>query len=152
MIGDTPRLYPHLDKVDWYAFSENPAAVDLLRRRPEIIDWEYLSKNPAAIDILEANQDKIDWYELSSNPAAIHLLEANPEKICWHELYRNPNAGDLFEKFCDCDDIQWFRLSRNPCIFEYDYEAMLESRTLLHEELLSVIYHPENLTHFKERV
>ena len=66
-------------------------------------------------------------------------------------MCQNPSAIHLIEQF---DDLSLFysSLSKNPNIFEYDYEAMLESRTLLHDELLSVIYHPDNISHFKERL
>jgi len=59
---------------------------------------------------------------LSENPAAIHLLAKNQDKL----------------------KMGW--MSSNPAIFEYDYEGMSESRELLHEELISVCYHPDNFT------
>jgi hypothetical protein len=100
----------------------------------------WLSKNPAAIQLLEANQDKICWSTLSTNPAAINLLQKHPDKICWSWLCKNPAALNLLSK--NQDKIEWGILSYNPGIYEYDYTQMTRP---FKEELLAVIYHPENV-------
>ena len=33
------------------------------------LEWMMLSQNPNAIDLVKKNQGKIDWYELSTNPS-----------------------------------------------------------------------------------
>jgi hypothetical protein len=138
-------LYKNLDKINWYALSKNPGAIPLLMQNFDKINWGALSGNTSAIPLLEQNFDKIDWYLLSSNPAAIHLLKDNMDKVDMGMLHYNPAGIHLLDK-----EVDFFKLSNNPDIFEYDYETMCESRHVLHEELLSLIYHPDNLAHFKQ--
>ena len=95
----------------------------------EWLSWKYLSENPNAIDLLKKNQDKIDWYMLCINPNAIDLLSSNENKIYWESLSRNPNAIKLLknriefentltkEELYDLDledKIDWYNLSANP--------------------------------------
>jgi hypothetical protein len=61
---------------------------------------------------------------LSNNPNAIKLLEQNPDKI------------------------NRFLLSRNPSIFTYDYNQMKENKKYLHEELISVVFHPKRISYY----
>jgi hypothetical protein len=58
-----------------------------LKANPKIINWEGLSENPNAIELLKKNKRKIDWELLSTNPSAIELLKAEPEKIKWGDFY-----------------------------------------------------------------
>ena len=101
--------------------------------------------NPAAVHILEKNPDKLVGATLSSNPAAIHLLQANPDKINWRYLSGNHAAIHLLEQ--NQDKINWDILSQNPAIFEYDYTNMT---CPFKEELLATIYHPDNISKFRE--
>jgi hypothetical protein len=103
-----------------------------------------LSCNPNALHILLKNKDKIDWESFSSNPAAIPYLLEHPEKIDWHWICTNPAAGELFnpEKI-----LSWNWLSSNPAIFEYDYQAMSQSRPFT-EELMQNRFHPRNMEKF----
>jgi len=97
------------------------------------IDWSWLSQNPNAIELLKKNQDKIDWFELSKNLNAINLLKDRIEyeksltysqfnqlkiknKINWVELSKNPNAIDLLKE--NKDKIDWRALSSNSAIFK----------------------------------
>ena len=57
------------DKLEWMMLSQNPNAIDLVKKNQVNISWTLLSQNPNAIDLLKENQDKIDWYELSANPS-----------------------------------------------------------------------------------
>ena len=57
------------DKLEWMMLSQNPNAIDLVKKNQVNISWTLLSQNPNAIDLLKENQGKIDWYELSANPS-----------------------------------------------------------------------------------
>lgn len=70
---------------------------------------------------------------------AIHLLTEFQEKINWKYLCFNPAAGELLK--ANPELIDWSMISSNPCIFEYDYAQMTRPFT---EELMSVVYHPDN--------
>ena len=74
--------------------------------------------------MLEKNHDKIDWDYLSENPNAIHLLEKNPDKINWY---------------------WWYWLSKNPSIFELDYDALKERCLIYKEELIQKAFHPSRI-------
>ena len=65
--------------------------------------------------------EKLYWNGLSGNPSAIHLLESNQDKI------------------------NWFRLSQNPAIFQYDYDAIRERCGAFKEDLIKDRFHPRNL-------
>ena len=45
-----------IDKIDWYALSGNPNAIELLMQNQDKIDWNELSENPS---IFKLNIDKI---------------------------------------------------------------------------------------------
>ena len=77
---------------------------------------------------------------LSTNPEAIHLLEKNQDKIEWSWLCKNPAATEILK--VNQDKIDWVIFSYNPGIFEYNYKGMTRPFT---EELLSVVYHPDNV-------
>ena len=60
----------------------NPKFLKLRKLIPiDKVDWYALSNNPNAIHILEKNLDKVSWYWLSDNPNAIHILEKNLDKV-----------------------------------------------------------------------
>jgi ribosomal protein L24E len=102
--------------VEWERLSNNPYAIELLKKNPDKINWLLLSSNPGAIQLLKENPDKINWHELSLNPAAIQLLKENPDKINWAMLSENPNAIYLLRK--NPDKIDWGHLSINPNAIE----------------------------------
>jgi hypothetical protein len=58
---------------------------------------------------------------LSTNPNAIHLLEKNPHKICWE------------------------RFSKNPSIFELDYQELKKRCIIYKEELIQKAFHPSRI-------
>jgi len=109
------------NKIDWYHFSVNPAAISLLEKNPDKICWGTLSENPSAISILEKNLDKINWNCFSGNPAAISILEKNINKIDWYFLSGNFAAIPLLEKNRE-KITNWSSIFRNPNIFEIDIE------------------------------
>ncbi len=129
--------------ISIYNLSLNPAAVYLLEKNLEKIDWVGLSSNPSAIHLLEANHDKIKWPILTANSSAIHLLEKNPDKIYWRNLSSNRSAMHLLEKNIEkIDNVGWRQLSRNPEIFEIDYDFLYQRMNLIREELIAKAWHP----------
>ncbi len=99
--------------------SDNPSAISVLEKYPEIINWKILSKNPSAIHLLEKNPDKINWEQLSANPSAIHLLEQNLDKIDWKLLSTNSSAMNLLQKnIHQLNECQYCWLSYNPCAID----------------------------------
>ena len=94
----------------------------------DLIDDENIIINPNAISLFDVNEydpyiDIIQWYYINKNTnhEAIALLEKNQDKISW---------------WC---------LSRNPSIFQYDYENMKRPFT---EELIQERFHPKNFDKF----
>lgn len=110
------------------ALSENQNAVHLLEKYPEYINWAVLSSNPNAVHLLEKNQDKLNWFSISSNPNASRMIKENIPK------YKI--------------DMNW--LSKNPCIFEIDYDAIKEKTKIeiFEEELMQKCYHPKRLINY----
>ena len=113
-------LEKNQDKIDWEGLSYNPNAIELLEKNPDKIHWSYLSENPNAIHLLEKNQDKIDWKRLSKNPNAISILENNPTKIWWDWLCENVGVNEL------------------------NYNFLKERMDIFRDELMAVVYHPDN--------
>ncbi len=145
--GAISLLEENQNKINWhissYYLSVNPSAIHLLEKNLDKIDWHSLSENPSAIHLLEANQDKIDWPILSGNRSAIHLLEKNPDKIYWRNLSSNQSAMHLLEKNIEkIDNVGWRQLSRNPEIFEIDYDFLYQRMNLIREELIAKAWHP----------
>ena len=147
-----PLLEANQDKIVWITFSTNPNAIPLLEKNPDKICWPLLSCNPNAIHLLEANQDKISWWRLTlnPNPKAFQLLEKNLHKLddeevnCWHNLSSFPNAIPFLEK--NQDKISWCHLSKNPSIFELDYQALNERCLIYKEELMMIALHPKRIS------
>ena len=108
------------EKIAWWALSQNPNAIELLKRNIDKINWALLSKNPnqEAIKLLKANPFKIDWNGLSINPNALELLKEYPKKINWDMLSKNPNPEALELLIANRDKIHWDFLNANPSIFE----------------------------------
>ena len=92
--------------IHWNLLSENPNAIELLKKRLEYVK---------TIDITNLEESKkINWVSLSENPNAIELLEQKIEeenaldpdtlanlnyyqKINWNNLCTNPNAIKLLK-------------------------------------------------------
>ena len=56
------RHWIKLQKLDFRTLSENPNAIELLKKYPNKINWSYLSSNINAIEILKNNINKISWF------------------------------------------------------------------------------------------
>ena len=42
----------------------------------------------------------------------------------WHDISKNPNAISILEN--NLDKVEWICLSKNPSIFEEEYEYLLK--------------------------
>ena len=60
------RDWIDINKLSCVKLSENPNAIELLKKNQDKINWEYLSQNPNAISLLKENQEKINWLYLSN--------------------------------------------------------------------------------------
>ena len=119
-------------KIDWWALSQNPNAMELLKANSTKIYWNGLSANTnlKAIELLKdkiyaenlINQDvldnlnpsdKIDWWALSQNTNAIELLKRNIDKINWALLSKNPNQEAIKLLKANPTKIDWDYLSEN---------------------------------------
>jgi hypothetical protein len=107
-----------LNKLKKEFLSENPNAVDYLKKNNHLIDWKSLCRNPnpEAIALLIENKNNIsNYYELLlnnisltsnltaiTNPAAIEyikdVLNKDPNQIEWDLLSKNPSAIELLKK------------------------------------------------------
>jgi hypothetical protein len=161
------QMYP--ENIVWVNLSRNMSdwALELLEeeyyKRPKNISWPYVCMNPHAKTLFEQHADNIHLGCLSQNPSewAIDLLEKewlrNPERnnICWTLLSENPcpSAINLLERERKRDkdkQMYWSHISKNPHIFEYDYNAMKDTRWRLCEELIRTMSHPKNISKFAD--
>lgn len=55
----------------------------------------------------------------------------------------NPNTIKLLED--NIDNIYWYELSRNPSIFELDYETMKRNNEGIYEELIKEVMKPSRV-------
>jgi hypothetical protein len=172
-------LESYLHKIDWLYLSMNEHAVSLLEKHLDKINWYFLSYNSNAISLIETNFDKINWFYLSMNKNAIHILNKNMDKLhfnlyCkntnanmdiisktlksindeimilnhWLSLSGNPNAISLIKS--NKDKINWFMLSKNPNIFEYDYFTMKNHFLSTYgKELIQSLFNPKNSKKWK---
>ncbi len=134
-------------------------------------DFAKKSKDPDMIDFLDINVDKINWnIMLSKNPKgyilgmkyfdmipikdkallcryveAFDFVIQQWEKIGnghkWFYLCQNPKAIDFLEKHQD--NIDWYSLSINPGIYEYNYKKDAKIRmNIIRMELMEKTWHP----------
>jgi hypothetical protein len=162
-------LNPAYIAWDYLSQNTNPEAIKILKENIDSIYWIYLSANPAAVEILTANQDRIIFRTLARNPNAMELIKkymhkislielsynTNPEAlqivekqldklITWGPLSMNPSAIKILER--NQDKIDWYCISQNSAIFEYNYLKMAEERMqLLREELMMKALHPSRI-------
>ncbi len=128
----------------WLSQNQNPAAIHLIQQNLDKIDWFYLSRNPLVMHFLEGNLDKIDWYQFCEQEWAFPFLERNQHLIKWCRLSCNPAAMHLFEQNQD-KIFHWHNLSRNPAIFELDYDFFHRRMMIINEELMMKTWHPNRI-------
>ena len=127
--------------------SENPSAIEILTDHQDKIIFRTLAKNPNAIELIKKYIDKIELVNLSynTNPEALQIVEQQLYKLTnWAPLSMNPSAIKILER--NKDKINWYWLSQNPAIFEYNYLKMAQQRmTILREELMMKSLHPSRI-------
>ena len=140
------------DKINWSIFcrNTNSEAIKIIEQNIDNPDlnWEFLSENPSAIDLLKKNKDKIVWTYLCKNPNAIEIIndEDNFNNIHWWCLSSNQSAIDILEKHEQF--IHYDSFSKNPAIFEYDYESMkteMWKTNGIGEQLMQWFWKPERV-------
>jgi len=139
---------------DWYDICRQPHLIDIIEQNIDKLDWNALSLNYNAIYMLEKNLDKINVDNLRYNKNGFQLL-----LLLYHNFdnnyYHKNIVFDYFD-YCEKNNIpfnliqhlseigytekhmeflkhnnDYYRLSMNPNIFEYDYKRMRETRQSL---------------------
>ena len=121
-------------KWDQLSKNTNSKALELLKAEIMVrpynskIDWFALSQNPDAIEILDANRDKIEWPDFSgnTNPKAIQIIKENQAyivsrgyrrdtNIYWHTMSANTSAEaiEFISSLENYHNIFWDFLSTN---------------------------------------
>jgi len=121
-------------KWDQLSKNTNSKALELLKAEIMVrpynskIDWFALSQNPDAIEILDANRDKIEWPDFSGNtsPEAIKIIKENQAyivsrgyrrdtNIYWHTMSANTSAEaiEFISSLENYHNIFWDFLSTN---------------------------------------
>ena len=136
------------DEIVWESISNNENAIKIFEKYGySKVDWFALSKNPRAIDILLSNTQYIYWplFSINPHPKAVEYLKCNPHLIDWTFLSMNPSAEELILE--NLDNINWDTLCRNPIIFEFNmYKCATVKRTQIYkEELLATVFHPDRI-------
>jgi hypothetical protein len=131
MYVDDPAYASH---IDWNVLAENPCAKNLVVTHMSSVSLLSLAFNHSqwAVDIIESQIDEIDsrvWYRLSGNPTAIEILKRYPDKITLEVYLENIPA---------CEHTWW-----------HDYEFIRSRNQDIHETLISVMHHPNNLANGK---
>ncbi len=118
----------HVDKIDWnMMLSQNPKGYILGIKYFDIIpskDKVLLCRYVEAFDFVISNWEKI------------------PHKYKWYYLCQNPKAIDFLEQ--NQENIDWYSLSINPAIYEYDYKKEARIRmNIIRMELMEKTWHPK---------
>lgn len=104
----------NMNKINWGELCFNPSkeALELLEANPNKINWINLSQNPAAIDILKRNEDMLCQHNFQLNPHAVDMFLDiyNSTHIIPRINYitisknKSPNAMKLFT-LCGLDNF-----------------------------------------------
>ena len=131
-----PQIWDRLTEENKRFLSVNPAAMNYLKKHPDLIDlhqfvnMQAIDKNTHQkffIKFIQSKIDKLnstDWFKLSSNPFAIKILKANLDKVDWQGISQNPQAFHLLEQ--NRNKINWYYLSSNPNAMELLQNELLQ--------------------------
>jgi len=140
----------------WGEMSDQPHLIDIIEQNLGKVYWNGLSANYNAIHILEKNLDKINFRYLVNNKNGFNLLLTLGYEIIDMNNYHKNIVFDYFD-YCEKKNIpfnlmrllskygytekhmeylknhcdEYYYLSFNPNIFEYDYKRMRETRQAL---------------------
>jgi hypothetical protein len=116
-------------KLNIYELSNNPRAKEFLEENIEKISYNF-----ETINLLEQNIDRLEW-------SIINDWIILPENII---LLPENTQIQLLEK--NVDKINWKMESRNPDIFELDYNKMSILRTqIIFQELMAKTWNRNRL-------
>jgi len=153
--GELVKNNLHMVEECWNIICEQPHLMNIIEENMDKIDWNTLSRNHNANHILEQHMDKININELRHNEHGFKLL-----LLLRHEfnnrIYYEKNIVLEYFDYCEKNNIQfnlikqlskygytekhieflknnfnYWWLSMNPNIFEYDYKRMCETRQSL---------------------
>jgi len=147
----------HMVRKYWGSICALPHLIDIIEQNMDKIDWGRLSINYNAIHILEKNIGKIDRGNLRLNKNGFQLL-LKLHEVFGDNHYTHYHKNIIFDYFDYCEknnmtfnliyllseygytekhmeflkhNNNYYKLSRNPNIFEYDYKRMRETRQAL---------------------
>jgi hypothetical protein len=147
----------NLHKVEnnWYNICKIPHLIDIIEKNMDNIIWSILTYNDNTIHILEQHMDKICIYHLGWNKNGFNLLITMSHVFRNDRTYHKNIVFDYFD-YCEKNNIQfnlikhlseigytekhmeflkhnndYWLLSMNPNIFEYNYKRMRETRQSL---------------------
>lgn len=143
-------LKKNISKINWWSLNNNPNGHMILKDYQDKIIWSLFCCYSNDLTLCYQNLDKVDWFYLSTRPEAIHVIEQHLDKVNWKALTWNKNAGHIIKNNLDKIEDHWYYLSKNPCIFTYDYENMKMNNMGFAEELMAYIYHPKRVFKYME--
>ena len=151
-------LEKNIDKICWESivYNTNPRAISLIEQNLYHLNthtWASLTLNENAVHLFRKNIDKIHlpYLLFNKHPDAIKLFEENITKVTLddediEDLSIKPHLVPFFEK--NVEYINWYNISKNEGIFEYDYENIKKRMSIFEEELVQKVFHPRNYHKF----
>ncbi len=130
----TKLLREHLDELNWYLLSENPAAIDIIRENKDRVKhYPNLACNPVAMDIIlelypyltHGKPRRVINYLINdllyaflgdSDTMDNRSQKRADRRMIWKYLSSNPSAIDILKSRPGC--IHWGFLSSNPAAID----------------------------------
>ena len=106
---------------------------------------EFVNK---IIENIRKNKDNIVWHALCGNSSdiAMNMIKENFDNIDdfkWTYLSGNPNSTAMNILKNNQKNIHWNMFSKNPSIFELDYDFFHQRMNLIRDELMQKTWHPD---------
>ena len=146
-------LFDNMSKIgmDWFC----------QRSEPEVL--EYIEKN--FLDILLNPEGNTSYYEhqctlqsICRNKDLFYMVEEYIDDLIgilrryfWKSLCENENEKAIELLKSNQDKIDWWRLSKNPRIFELDTQKMKSRCAPFAQELAAYVYSPSRLMRLCEK-
>ena len=132
--GAIQYLENHNELIYWSSLSENPFAIDLIKKNMDKVLFRHLCANSEGLDIVDHYHTS--WYYLSSNPSIFtpdmfeYYFHANDFLVYIYvdrdEFSRNPSPHAIKLLENNIDFISWEYLSMNPSamklLFQYPHK------------------------------